>query len=189
MFVFDWAQSYYLVVVVSFRGGVLYFLFLHKVKHNVNYVVWVCVWGRERERRARSVCVWPGWVHAGFVQRDSAFGACARRVALCLSSRAGCTLTWPVDTEDISEITMLQLVSLWTEWLWQRHDCVVWRCSSELFHSSRVWILTHFTWMVLVLVKVNYSIQFIFICIAPNHNKHYLKALYIEGQDLNMFYR
>ena len=27
------------------------------------------------------------------------------------------------------------------------------------------------------------------ICMAPNHNIHYLKALYIEGQDLYIFYR
>ena len=27
-------------------------------------------------------------------------------------------------------------------------------------------------------------IQFNFICIVPNNNIHYLKALYIEGQDL-----
>ena len=31
------------------------------------------------------------------------------------------------------------------------------------------------------------TIQFNFICIVPNHNKHYLKALHIEGQDLTFF--
>ena len=37
--------------------------------------------------------------------------------------------------------------------------------------------------------RPNYSIQVNCICIAPNHNKPYLKALYIEGQDLKMFFR
>ena len=35
--------------------------------------------------------------------------------------------------------------------------------------------------------NIDISIQFNCTCIAPNHNKHYLKALYIEGKDLKMY--
>ena len=62
--VYDWTQGFLVTVVVLF-GGMLCFLFLHKVKHNVIYVVCASVSDWEREVLVQCASVLRGFANCG----------------------------------------------------------------------------------------------------------------------------
>ena len=106
----DWSQGFFTIHHSFLCGGVAFFYFY--TKYNSMLIMW-CGCVSERKRSAPSVCVWRhGALWLGqWSSCPPAPALCpVGHVALCLSSRAGSSLTRPVDAENIwSSINMLHV--------------------------------------------------------------------------------